>query len=343
MSLSQLNDPSMREALGVEDTPEGEPTLAYTNNGTTSTLQVGAAINTVPITSVPILNYDSTSTVQVSPLPIDIRIDPPNASPLNDVRVAEFHWIKQDPNNQDKLGYFQLGDGFFKIGAEWVGFGPQTVALEGGNVAVTTNGTNNGSIGLDLIHNGNAASGRFWVDNTGQLTFNHILPNSSSAVQPIFFPTYCEAISTASTAVGGSGQVLLPFSSVISTSSQGGVNHFGVSSPTTLQYTGINTGLFFVTATIGLDTATGGTNTAVAHFKKNTVDVSNSATRHSINQNGEQTVVIQSFIQLSTNDIVSVALSSTDAAMTATNYPAVVGPPTIPAQPAMVLVATRIA
>ena len=352
MSLSQLNDPSMREALGVEDTPEGEPTLAYTNNGTTSTLQVGAAINTVPITSVPILSYTSPSAVQVNPLPINIIIDPPPPqSPLNDVTVAEFHWYKQDPNpalNQDKKGYFNLGDGFFKIGAEWVGFGPQSVVLEGGNIVASTSGNNNGSIGLDLLMNGDPSTpatsqGRLWVSPTGQLNCAHILPATSGGNQVLFRPTYATAISGAvSTPVGAGGQVAIPLSGLVTSSAQGGVNHFSINAGA-LQYNNADGGLFFATATIALDTVTAGAQIAVAHLKVNGVDVPFSAVRNTLNANQEFSIIIQAFINLNQNDTVSVILSSTDAAMTATNYPPVVGPPTIPAEPAVVLVLTRIA
>lgn len=353
MSLSQLNDPSMREALGVEDTPEGEPTLAYTNNGTTSTLQVGAAINTVPITSVPILSYNSPSTVQVNPLPINIIIDPPApASPLNNITVAEFHWYKQDPNpalNQDKKGYINIGDGFMKLGAEWVGFGPETVVLEGAVVAVNAIGAQNGSTGFQLGNGGNSvlpptSSGRFWMDTGGQLNFTRLAPATSTGNQVIFPPTYCEAVSTASTAVGAGGQVILPLASLVS-SQQGGVNHFAIVGGNTVQLSPTNSsaGLFFVTATIAIDTATVGAQIAYAHFKVNGTDVPNSAASHSVNQSQQNSIIIQAFIQLNPNDALSVALSSTDAAMTATTYPAVVGPPSIPQECAMVLVATRIA
>ena len=350
MSLSQLNDPSMREALGVEDTPEGEPTLAYTNNGTTSTLQVGAAINTVAITSVPILDYNSESTAQISPLAIDVRIDPPNASPLNNVRIAEFHWIKQDPNNQDKYGYFNLGDGFFKIGSEWLGFGPQSVVLEGANVLLNLIGPQNGSAGFDITHGGNTVlpattRGRLWMDTAGQLNFNHLLPATSTGNQVLYRPTSCEALSTVSTAVGAGFQVILPINSLGSTTSQGGVNHFAIAGGNSVQLsaTNANAGIFFVTASIAIDTVTAGAQLGVAHFKVNGVDVANSASSHTINASQQNSIIIQAFLTLNPNDAVSVALSSTDAALTATTYPAVVGPPTIPQECAMVLVLTRIA
>lgn len=355
MSIAQLDDPSVKDALGFSTTPSGDPTLAYTNNGETSTLRVGSVANTVPITSVPILSYNSPSVVQVNPLPINIIIDPPPpASPLNNVTVAEFHWYKQDPNpilNQDKKGYIKLGDGVFKLGAEWVGQGPETVFLEGANLVCASVGAQNGSIGLELQGGASTnpvvapqSASRFWLDTTGQLNTYHSLPLTSVGNQVLFRPTYCEAISTANTPVGAGGQVILPLNSITS-STQGGVNHFAIvgGNSVRLSATNANAGVFFVTATIAIDTTTGGTNTAYAHFKVNGNDVANSASSHSINQNQQNSIVIQSFLTLNPNDAVSVALSSTDAAMTATTYPAVVGPPTIPQECAVVLVLTRIA
>jgi len=342
----------MREALGVEDTPEGEPTLVYTNTGITSVLQVGAAVNTVPITSVPILSYNSPSTVQLNPLPINIIVDPlPPASPLNNVTVAEFHWYKQDPNpalNQDKKGYFNLGDGFFKIGAEWVGFGPQTVALEGGDVVVNAIGTVNGSAGL-IIGNGGSgtvastSSGRLWVDGTGQLNFNHLVPATSTGNQVLFRPTYCDIVTTGNTAVGGGGQVVLPLTSISTVSSQGGVNHFSIVGNTAVLSATANTGVYRVRATVQLDTVTAGAQVAILHFKVNGNDVANSATRVTINATQETELGHEDFIVLNPSDAVSVVLSSADAAMTATTYTAVVGPPTIPVTPAVSLSILRIA
>jgi len=351
MSCSQLDDPSYKEALGFIASGGVDPPLAYTNNGVTSTLQVGGFTNTVPITTVPTVLYNNPTTLQPNPLPINITLDPPNTSPLNNVTVAQFHWIKQDNfGNQDKYGYIKLGDGYMRVGAEWVGQGPETVIVEGGNIVVNAIGTQNGSAGLELQGGGDGSgvtlpvsSARLWMDTTGQLNAAHLLPLTSTGNQVLFRSTFCEALSTATTAVGAGGQVLLPLNILNASSSQGGVNHFVLSGPTTLQYTGVNTGLFFVTATIALDTTTGGNNSAVAHFKINGSDVPNSASRHTVNQNQESTIVIQAYLTLNQNDTISIALSSADANMSATTYAAVVGPPTIPAEPAVVLVANRIA
>jgi len=341
----------MKEALGFTAPAPApaptDPTLAYTNAGQTSTLRVGSVSNTVAITQVPILNYDAPTTLQPNPIPIDIRIDPPNASPLDNVRIAEFHWIKQDPSDQDKYGYFNLGDGYFKIGAEWAGFGPQTVILEGESVAVNAIGNQDGTTGLELAHGGDSVTppttaGRLWMDTRGQLNFNHILPQTSAGNQVLFFPTNCEAASLTTTTVGGTGQVILPFTNIISSSEQDNEKHFELDGAA-VQYVGTSLGLFFVTATIALNTTTGGANVAIAHFALNGGDVQFSATRHTINQNQEDTVVIQAFIPLSPNDTIEVVLSSADFSMTAQDYPAVVGPPDYPAQPAVYLVAYRIA
>jgi hypothetical protein len=321
MSISQLDDASMREALGIGS-------------------EEGVVAET--------LLYTSASTTQVVPLPIEIRIDPPNASPLNNLRIAQFHWVKQDPNNQDKYGYFNIGDGFFKIGAEWVGIGPQTVILEGATVEVNAVGPQNGTVGFKLGNGGTTAApstsaGTFWMDTTGQLNLNHTLPASSTGNQVLFRPTNVTAILTVSTPVGVGGQIDLPFTSIVATSSQGGVDHFDLSGPTTLQYTNDDSGLFFVTATIALDTATTGPQLAIAHFKVNGADIAFSAVRNTINENQNDSIIIQSFIPLNKDDEISVVLTSTDAVMTATDFPAVVGPPSIPEEPAFVLVATRIA
>lgn len=348
MSINQLADPSVKTALGFGVAPSpADPTLAYTTSGTTSTLRVGSVTNTVPITQVPILNYDAQTTLQPSPIPIDIRLDPPNASPLNNVRIAEFHWIKEDQfGNQDKYGYFNLGDGFFKIGSEWAGQGPQGVVLEGEVVVINAIGNQVGGTGLELQGGGDGsginppqASGRFFLDTAGQLNFVHLLPTPSIGNQVLFFPTNCEAASLATTPVGGGGSVVLPFTNILTSTEQNSVKHFALNG-TGVQYVGTSSGQFFVTASVSLDTTSGGFNAAITYFTVNGTPIQFSACRHTINQNQNQSVIIQTFLTLNPNDTIEIVLASADPNMTATDFPAV---PPLPEQPAVLLVATRIA
>lgn len=357
MSITQLADPAMKTALGFVTNPPPppptDPTLAYTNNGETSTLRVGSVGNTVAITSVPTLLYNSTSAGQVAPIPIEVTIDPPPPlSPLQNVNIAKFHWLKQDVNpalNQDKYGYFNLGDGSFKIGAEWAGQGPQSVILEGELVVINAIGNQTGQAGLELQNGGDSvnppqANARLFLDTDGQLNLVHINPVASTGKQVLFYPTNCEAMvfNNVPVSSGVGGQVDLGFTNIISSSEQNMVRHFDLNG-TGVQYRGASVGTFFVTATVALDTTSGGANTGIAFFKLNGAPLGLTATRHTINQNQTDTVVIQSFITLNTGDTIDVTLASTDPNMYAAVYGAVVGPPPIPAQPAVVLVAYRIA
>lgn len=354
MSITQLTDPAMKTALGFVATPAPtDPTLVYTNAGTTSTLRVGSVANTVPITSVPTLLYNSPSAGQVAPIPIEVTIDPPPPlSPLQNINIAKFHWLKQDPNpllNQDKYGYFNLGDGSFKVGCEWAGQGPAQVILEGESILVNAIGDLNGGAGFDLGNGGTAlnpptSSVRLFMDATGQLNANHTAPATSTGKQILYRATFCEALSTVSTAVGAGGQVILPITSIIS-SSQGTVDHFAIGggNSVVLSPTNADTGVFFATASIAIDTITVGQQLGIAHFTINGVDVPNSASSHTVNPAQQNAIVIQSFLTLNPNDAVSVVLTSTDPLMTATTYPPVVGPPSVPQECAMVLVLTRIA
>ena len=355
MSISQLNDPSMRDALGVDDGGGGgNPTLVYTNSGTSATLQVGEATNTVAISSVPILSYLSPSAVQINPLPINITINPPHpASPLNNVTVAEFHWLKQDPNpllDQDKKGYFKLGDGVFKIGAEWVGFGPQYVILEGAIVEANIIGNQDGTNGLSLAFGGDSlvsptTTGLLWMDTTGQLNVAHQLPLSSTGGQSLFRPTSVTAIQGIfDTPVGVTNQIAIPLSGIVSSTAQGGAQHFSLPTPTTLRYDGPNGGTFFVEARVALDTITPSPQLALVHLRKNGVDVPLTASRLSVTPNEQNSVTIIISMVLVSGDTVEVVLSSPDVAMTATNYPPLVGPPiSVPAEPAVSITLTRIA
>lgn len=252
MSISQLDDPSMREALGIEnDNP----------SALTSPVTIGS---------------------------VELR---------------------------------DLGSGILRVDDRL-----STLALQLGDSPATTQGS-------------------LAMSASGQLQFNHTLPLTSAGTQTLFRPTFCEALSTVDTPVGGTGQVILPFNLLPSVSSQGGVPHFAIVGGNSVQLSATNAdvGLFFVTAAIAIDTATAGQQLAVAHFKKNGVDVSSSASSHSVNSLQQNSIIIQAYIQLQAGDAVSIALSSSDAALTATTYPAAVGPPTIPVECAVTLLVSRIA
>jgi hypothetical protein len=216
----------------------------------------------------------------------------------------------------------------------------QTVAS--GDVISSIGGPLDGTVGHTLSFTG--SSGRLYMTTDGQFAMNHLSPATKTGTQLLFRPSYAEAISVASTPVGAGGQVILPISSLVRSSSAGGQPMWGVTSPNlVLSGTYGEAGVYFVTATIAVDTATVGTQLAIAHFKVNGADVANTASSHSVNAAQQNSIVIQSFLSLAVGDAVSIALSSTDAALTATTYPAVAGPPTIPQEPAVVLFATRVA
>ena len=332
MSISQLDDPSMREALGIEtDNPSvltppvviGSVTLADDGGGLLEITQTGA--------------FPAAGGIRLgdSPLNANFCQITPNGLVYSDNGTGtSIQVLTWDNNNLDTT-----------ITAGSVGPASGDVVLQNagtGSVVSSFGGVLDGTQGHTLSFTG--SSGRLYMTTDGQFAMNHLSPATKTGTQLLFRPSYAQAISVASTPVGGTGQVILPITSLTNSSSAGGQPMWGVASPNlVLSATYGEAGVYLVSASIQLDTATAGVQTATAHFKINGNDVINTASRHTINQNGEATVTIQDYLTLAVGDAISVALSSTDAAMTATTYPASGGPPSIPQAPAVVLSALRIA
>jgi hypothetical protein len=322
MSISQLDDPAMREALGIETNEPSvfaSPVLVEQNGDPTDAARIGHRDYGWVANDGSIVNF---ATYIDAPPTVNLLATELECSSVVGV-VGGLTISNCDQISAETGGGIVLQSG-------------------GGDVSSSFGNVLDGTVGHALSFTG--SSGRLYMTADGQFAMNHLSPATKTGTQLLFRPSYAQAISVANTPVGGTGQVILPISSLTNSSSAGGQPMWGVASPNlVLNATYGEAGVYLVTATVQVDTATGGTQTATAHFKLNGNDVINSASRHSINQNGEDTVVIKDILTLAVGDAISVALTSTDAAMTATTYAASAGPPSVPQAPAVVLSAIRIA
>ena len=328
MSISQLDDPAMRTALGIEtDTP----------SQLTSPVQIGSVTLTDQTNGLLALTNTQTGGVgglRLGAVPAGGNFAQLSSTGLTfaDVNGVTFQTLQWDNNtNNTTLTAGTNGD---------------VVLLNAGagtDVISSIGGVQDGTAGHALSFA--ASSGRLWVGTSGQLNFNHLTPATSTGNQILFRPSFCEAVSAATTPVGAGGQVIIPLTSLVRSSSQGGQPMWGISGGNSVQLQANNTdaGLFFVTAVVAIDTVTAGAQVAAVHFRVNGTDVPNSTSTHTVNATQQASIVVQTYLQLNPTDAISLVLSSADVAMSATSYPAVVGPPAIPAELACVLTAFRVA
>ena len=99
-------------------------------------------------------------------------------------------------------------------------------------------------------------------------------------------------------------------------------------------------GVYKVLASVQLDRTVGGNSIIDMYPAVNGTAVPSSATKLSINQNQEDIMTVEWFLQLNTNDTVSIVLFSTDAGNQALGVPA--NPP-VPAIPSIITTILRIA
>ena len=293
MSISQLDDPSMRTALGIEtDTPSSfaNPIQIGTGAGATliangrPNLQQGFAF----FNGLDANGGTTASAVYVN----DPAIDENYANAVIEPR---------------QIGFQQEATGVFVPFATFNGVGPQTDLIADRLTCGTTT-VQTGNINVSTINGKN-------------------------------FNDYAEVVGVGSTAVGGGGSVVIPlFFNEVGDANDWQQNAGGI------QWRGTYSGVFNITASISLDTASPPPQTAIAHLELNGVPIAKSASATTIFGAGARNnVFVQNIVTMQPLDTLTIVLSSTDPAMTAQDYVAVVGPPPIPEEPSVLLLIQRIA
>jgi hypothetical protein len=103
-------------------------------------------------------------------------------------------------------------------------------------------------------------------------------------------------------------------------------------------------GVYRILYTIQCDTASGGQQSATVWIRKNGINVANSASTFTIQNNGENVAACEIMLPLLSGDYVEVVLQSPDANMSATYFvPSGAAPNDIPAVPSVITVIQKIA
>ncbi len=197
---------------------------------------------------------------------------------------------------------------------------------------------------LRVVSTINATGGGYLLDTTiNPPTFSTI---STTTNLGSFFP------STALSTIGWSTITAVPqyYCSAFSSTSQTVVGANTIT-PLTHDYTGINiggftvlgstitvpvAGVYEIQTSIQFDTSSGGTNIAEFWFKKNGTDLVDSASGVSVTGQGETLGTVALLDVAQAGDKYAIIIASSDANMTATNYPPTVSPYTRPRIPSVI-------
>ena len=103
-------------------------------------------------------------------------------------------------------------------------------------------------------------------------------------------------------------------------------------------------GVYRVLFTVQTDTTSGGSQTVIIFFRKNGVNIANSASTFTIANNAENIAVCEIIVSLLYGDYIEVVMQSSDAGMKASYFAAGgVAPNTYPAVPSIITVIQKIA
>jgi len=278
MSISQLDDPSMREALGLDSTLNAPVTM-----GSVTLRDGGAGVLEI---------FGATAGLEI--------VDP---NPLVAPTALTVGNLTNVQSITSGTGNSSIGLGFNSVSAITNRSG---VPLSGGFQISTTTTTNP------------VATGSLYFNPNGEFCIDRTAPASAVSTQVVYKPCYVQAIcSVASTPVGGSGSVIVPLSSLPQVSSTGNpsVADWSITGGNTLlSGAGVEAGLYEFNAAVQLVT-TGVSAVAVdVYFNQTGVfALPNSRSRFTLQPNEPQSVFIHDYLSLiGANQSVEVVVASTD-------------------------------
>lgn len=105
-----------------------------------------------------------------------------------------------------------------------------------------------------------------------------------------------------------------------------------------------SSGVYRVLSSVQFDTSSGGTNKVTYWYRKNGVNIANTASTFTIANNGENVGTVEILVSLLAGDYVELVMQSSDANMTAAYFaPSGSAPNAIPAIPSIITVIQKLA
>lgn len=295
MSIAQLDDPSMREALGIVDDVLSSP---VTMGSVTLRDGGGGVLEIVGATA-------GLEIVNPNPLATPITLAGQTLAGITTV---------------NGIGGLALNAG--QNGSVSVSMTRQGIPLTGGFQIQTTTGVSP------------TATGSLYFNPDGELSVDHIAPAASVSTQVLYKPCFVQALcDTASTPVGGGGSVIVPLTSLGLVSSTGNpsVADWAISGGNTLlSSAGVQTGTYEFNAAVQLQTTGVGSATVDVYFNQGgAFAFPNSASRFTLQPNEPQCVYIHDYFSLGAGQSIEVVVVSADPLVEIVTFPAVGNVPQI--------------